>query len=185
MLLEDGVGHIVNEKESYNNEHITSILNSDLELQNQQDVVQDDVEDQIEEDFVSDTEFEDTIRDFSVEEFPQQRTYLNGNGSVVTATWICLFLALFQYSHGITDSALEIIINFLHSLFQVLARKFDAIDIIAAAIPSSLYLFHRRLSGVSESSCTFIKYAVCIKCFSLYDLDDCYEIIEVMCIDFT
>ena len=127
-------------------------------------------EDSIEEDFVSNAEFEEILQEFDVDTHVGETTE---SSSLIT--WITLFLAFWQYTFGITDIALDALIRFFYAFLNALASRYEVIRVIAAAMPSSLYRFQQTM--FPASSCSFIKHVVCIKCFSLYDLEDCHEVI--------
>ena len=91
------------------------------------------------------------------------------NKDVMLVTWLCLFLALWQYIFGVTDSSIEILLKFLKVFFSVLSQHINGLTVVASSIPASLYMFHKFL-GTSEER--FTKYVVCIKCFKLYKVED-------------
>lgn len=83
------------------------------------------------------------------------------------ARWICLFLALWQYHFNITDGALECLLKFIHGLLTILVQQCGLSDVILLAFPSSLYLYH-KFFNTSER---FKKFVVCIKCHTLYEME--------------
>lgn len=140
--------------------------NSDTEgVQEHDNVLNFDIEN-----IIPDDELEELMEDFTVpRDLPREDLPLS---SVILVTWFCLFLALWQYVFGITDTALEHLIKFMKAFFTVLGNRSDDLLNLAALMPPSLYLFRKRM----ECELTqFEKYVVCQKCFKLYKMNECIE----------
>ncbi|XP_066929656.1 uncharacterized protein [Clytia hemisphaerica] len=79
--------------------------------------------------------------------------------------WLVYFLAFWQYTYSITDTAMKSLITFLHVLFKILIPSS-----VIGMFPRSLYLFQKEI-GFPKNS--FKKYVVCTQCHKLYHLEDC------------
>ena len=88
---------------------------------------------------------------------------------------ILLFLSVWGSFYGVSATALNHLIGFLHHVFSTVVT--NSIETIAAVFPSSLYMAHKYF-GVKVHK--FEKYVVCIKCGSLYCYvyQDCFETIR-------
>lgn len=89
------------------------------------------------------------------------------NRTISISSWICLFLALWQFHYNITDSAFECLLKFVHGLLAILVQHFGLDSAILIGLPSSLYLFHKCVNTTER----FKKYVVCIKCHTLYEFE--------------
>ena len=106
---------------------------------------------------------------FFDEEIPPESQDDNKGAKLVR--WICLFLSCWEYSFNITDSALEFVLKFLKLFFQVFQPTDDIVlDTFCNTFPGTLYSFHKCLSFENSY---FKKYVVCIKCCTLYDIEQC------------
>ena len=126
-----------------------------------------DNEDLVDEDFVDEQEFDDIANDF-------ENLTRNDENQSRFSSFVCKFLAVWQRKFGITDTALEMLLKFLSCMLSTLINLFPRLEIITGYLPTSLYLFHKALDSKNE----FIKYAVCIKCYKLYLVDDCVEMYQ-------
>ena len=88
-------------------------------------------------------------------------------GSIHT---ILLFLSLWASFYGVSATALNHIIGFLHHVFSTIVTK--SFVTIGTAFPSSLYMAHKYF-GLSVDK--FEKYVVCVKCGSLYSYKNCCQ----------
>lgn len=121
------------------------------------------------EELVDESELHDLLTDFSVEVNTPIENIQKVTGPIYLITWLCLFLALWQYTFSITDTAFEHLIKFLKAFLNVLAQRFDGIGELAAFMPSSLYMFFNHIG------CDSTPYK---KCFTLYSLEDCITKIQ-------
>lgn len=93
----------------------------------------------------------------------------------VLVYWLLLFLFSWQCGFSVTDSALEMLLNFLSRFFWV-PGTFDensAMALVAKCFPNSLYKLRKHLGLLNKDD--FVKYVVCPKCKSLYDYKDCIQ----------
>ena len=124
---------------------------------------------------------EDVVTDFNDEDLDGGRpaTSLSveaedeGRFSIQLALvkWICLFLLFWIAQFQISDSALELMLRFLNTLFTVCQRHAAWFGGVVMFLPTSVYLIRKRLGLDRDRS---IKYVVCPNCHSLYDFSDCF-----------
>ena len=83
-----------------------------------------------------------------------------------------VFLLMWQYNFHISDSGIAVLIVFLHNFLRLLSSlsRSQFVSHMAAACPTSLYSA-RNILRLHDK--TFIKYAVCPKCNSIYDTEQC------------
>ena len=124
-------------------------------------------------DLMDDSDMEDLIANFE----PENNVPTEQRNKPKIITWLCLFLAFWQFTFGITDSALEVIIKFLYTFFSIICENSVSLQTLFAAMPASLYLFLKYLNLGSESK-KFVKYVICIKCLKLYKYEDCYTMLQ-------
>lgn len=87
------------------------------EINSESDVSSDN-EDNINEDLVSDGDFDELVQHFSIDVHPQttiKRAKL--------VSLLCIFLGLWQYIFGITDTAIACLLNFLDAFFSVIQKS--------------------------------------------------------------
>ena len=133
-----------------------------------------DEDDHIAEDLVDENEYEELLTDFQidVDTRPDIVQYKN---EFALASWLCLYLTLWQYTFGITDSSIELLLKFLKTLFTVLSDKYPMLKTLSLSIPPSLYLLHKKLGTDKEK---FTKYVVCIKCKTLYKFENSFTKVQ-------
>ena len=132
-----------------------------------------DPDDDIYEDLLDDSDFEDLIANFQGHKTETETR--DPKHKIVVC--ICLFLAMWQFTFNITDTALEAVIKFMHSVFAIICAQSPDSETLFAGFPSSLYMF-LKLLNLKEQERPFRKYVVCIKCFKLYDYQDCFATIQ-------
>ena len=109
--------------------------------------------------------------------------YVDGSGidvspaisTCIFATWLCLFLAFWQYTFGITDTAFEHLLKFLKAFLTVLGKRSVEISQLATFMPPSLYMLWKR---INPDTSPIKKYVVCTKCYKLYTLNECITKIQ-------
>ena len=97
------------------------------------------------------------------------------NNIEVFVTWLCVFIALWQYSFGITDTVIDILIKFLKTFLNLISLHINSFSGIAKTFPSSLYTFHKYLGYDKDAYKTYV---VCVKCFNLYSTEDAQTVIR-------
>lgn len=75
---------------------------------------------------------------------------------------------------SLSDNALEILLTFLRVMFDSIGTIFPVVASFAVLFPKSVHLLHKQL-GLDKDR--FIKYVVCPRCHTLYNFDDCYELV--------
>lgn len=85
---------------------------------------------------------------------------------------LLLFLLLWQSVFKVADRALIILLKFFKIFLTSVGKLLQAEALLnfAKIIPGTLYMIEKNL-GLQKDS--FIKYAVCPKCKTLYDFDKC------------
>eukprot|EP00112_Aurelia_sp_Birch-Aquarium-sp1_P011448 Seg2408.2 transcript_id=Seg2408.2/GoldUCD/mRNA.D3Y31 product="hypothetical protein" protein_id=Seg2408.2/GoldUCD/D3Y31 len=95
----------------------------------------------------------------------------NDSFSDIIVRWLCLFIALWQSTNTISDTAIESLLKFLGSFLFVLASKCSFLDPEVVNFPRTISALMTRL-GLKKS--TFIKFTVCPDCFKLYKTENCF-----------
>lgn len=131
-------------------------------------------DDYIDEDLMNESDFEDMFEHFNQNDIENENREKSSSKLV---TCVCLFLAYWQFTYNITDTALESLIKFLHALFTLLGTEAPNLETFVAAFPPSLYMFLKFLD-LKKEHYSFKTYVVCIKCFKLYDYDECHVTIQ-------
>ena len=88
--------------------------------------------------------------------------------------WLLIFLCLWSSFSSLSDNALEILLTFLRAMFDSMGTIFPVVASFAVLFPKSVHLLRKQL-GLDKDR--FIKYVVCPKCHTLYNFDDCYEVV--------
>ena len=123
--------------------------------------------------FLEDSDFEELIGNFQGDEIENETRHPKHK----LIACICLFLAMWQFTFNITDTALESVIKFMYSLFVTIGTQSPQLETMFAGFPPSLYMFLKFLN-LKKTERPFRKYVVCVKCFKLYDYKDCHVTIR-------
>lgn len=85
---------------------------------------------------------------------------------------LLLFLLLWQSMFRVADRAIVVLIKFFKLFLYIIGRvlKTQLLLNFVKIIPESLYMMEKNL-GLQKDS--FTKYAICPKCKTLYNFDDC------------
>ncbi len=86
--------------------------------------------------------------------------------------WLVGFLIQLQAKHFIPDSALNLLLRFLHTFFCVLGRFCGFVAAMATQFPSTLYRLKKTLTYAHQ----FTRFVVCPKCLKLYHYEECVVI---------
>ena len=97
------------------------------------------------------------------------------NNKEVFVTWLCVFVALWQYAFGITDTVIDILLKCLKAFFNLISLHINSFSGIAKTFPSSLYTFHKYLGYDKDAYKTYV---VCVKCFNLNSTEDAQTVIR-------
>ena len=86
--------------------------------------------------------------------------------------WLVYFLLLWQATCKISDNGLEWLLRFVFQFLHVMGItcKSEFVCQLAVMLPSSLYLLRQFVDFKRDN---FVKFAVCPKCASLYQLENC------------
>lgn len=162
--LHDYNTYSVNEESSDHN-----IVSESWEISSDEEREDNDT-DLAEEDIVNDEDIEELMNEFASDidsDIPTVPTL---------TSYLCLFLSLWQYTFGITDTALELLLKYLSTFINIILKICPPqFSTIIGVLPSSLYTLWKYL-GAKKGN--FIKYVVCTKCHKLYRMDDCSETIR-------
>ena len=177
MSILDGLGTTTN---CDTNTIDCDIRENDMAVDNENESSLEDMysdNDLIEEDFYSDDEdFEELLSNLDLGN-NEESSSLNPKQSAMVVTWICFFFAFWQYTFGITDTAMEVMIKFMYALLSLISKTVPQAEYLFAGMPPTLYLFLKHFKK-NNTDDTFIKYVVCVKCFALYRYEDCYTKIQ-------
>lgn len=149
-----------------NNEVNTNNVNLD-------NLVDETLEDEeVPEDHISEQEFQELVEELNLSIVDNET-----EGEDITfknlSTWLMVLLAIWQLTFNITDSALQSLLKILKVFFSVLTEHIPAFSTISTLAPATLYMFHKKLTMDKVS---YEKYVVCIKCHTLYILEDCVTV---------
>ena len=116
-----------------------------------------------------DVNSEEILRDFNQDvcsdlDMPEFST------SVVTT--FSTFLFLWATFYGISATALNHLINFLHYMFSLLSSASPNIAALLAVFPTSLHMLKMKLNLSKDP---FEKYVICPSCCSLYTFEECLQ----------
>ena len=64
------------------------------------------------------------------------------NDKIVSVTWLCTFITLWQYVFGITDTGIDILIKFLKAFFNLIRIHINSFSGIAITFQSPLYFIN-------------------------------------------
>lgn len=117
-----------------------------------------------------DVSSEDILRDFSEESSSESDNPVQPNNGITTL--VSTFLLLWASLYGISATALNHLIQFLHYMFSLLSSSSPTIASLLAAFPSSLYMMKKKLNLPKDE---FEKYVICSKCSSLYTYEECLQ----------
>ena len=88
--------------------------------------------------------------------------------------WFVIFICMWQTVFSISNSAIQVLLKFLHAFIKVFAALSSGLaDSVSSQMPSSIYMLHKSLKLENKE---FESYVVCPACFSLYLYDNCFEI---------
>ncbi|XP_062513401.1 uncharacterized protein LOC134189178 [Corticium candelabrum] len=79
------------------------------------------------------------------------------------------YLLLWQHRFGVSDSAINKLLRFIVVFFGMLRIVLPQANLISHLLPTSVQLARQKFH-----SDKFIKYTVCPRCHSLYDLEECF-----------
>lgn len=89
--------------------------------------------------------------------------------------WLCLFLMVWQARFFISDLAINTWMTFFREMLSVFAEPGNILGLILTVFPSGVYGIY-KLFGHSKDP--FRKLVVCRKCYTMYNIKDCFQIIE-------
>lgn len=107
------------------------------------------------------------------EPLPEPVQYQSSTQAMTTLLqWFIYFLLFWQASCKISDNGLEWLLRFMFQFLHVMGItcKSEYVCQLALMLPSSLYLLRQFVDLKRDS---FVKFAVCPKCASLYELENC------------
>ena len=91
--------------------------------------------------------------------------------SIVLYT-ILIFLILWALFYGISATALNHVIQFLHHILSIIAPSSPTVAALLTVFPTSLYMLKKFFKLDKDA---FEKYVLCPKCSSLYEFNECFE----------
>ena len=116
---------------------------------------------------------EEILQDIASDEPLPEPTHHQSSMQSITILlqWLVYFLLLWQASCKISDNGLEWLLRFMFQFFHTIGVtcKCEYLCQMAVMFPSSLYLLQKFVKLKRDN---FVKFAVCPKCSSLYDLEN-------------
>lgn len=98
----------------------------------------------------------------------------NDTQSFSLMRWLVIFICMWQSVYNISSNAIQVLLKFLSVFFKILGGLSTGLaGSIASLMPSSTYLLQKYLMLREEE---FVSFVICPSCFSLYVLDDCFEV---------
>ncbi|XP_052097344.1 uncharacterized protein LOC127732339 [Mytilus californianus] len=89
--------------------------------------------------------------------------------------WFCKLLLLWQCIYYISDAAICFLLNILATFFKLLSVNSDVCSKVQNVFPKNMYQLSKLLKS---NMLDFKQYVVCTNCYSLYEFEDCYHIVE-------
>ena len=123
----------------------------------------------------SDSDIEDT--DIAIDtDIEEQKNVCESesNYNVLTQV-ICTILVLWQSVYNVSDLAVEVLLRLLSTAFSFLCNFSAVLQPLVNVFPKNLYSMSKILAS---NKVQFSQYVVCRKCFTLYDLSDCFVRVE-------
>ena len=119
---------------------------------------------------------DDIVKDFDVESDDDNENLTHTNGAAPAANGllsvILMFITLWASFYGISATAINHLVKFLHYVFTVLAKNSQTFVTLSDVFPTSLYMVKKYLGIAGDK---FSKYVICQKCGSLYEFNECFE----------
>lgn len=101
--------------------------------------------------------------------FPDKSFSTEANSSTkAILSWTVGFLLIWQTRNYISDTAMNIMVNFLSNWLKVLGKFSPFVSAIGEALCTSLKELHKRASLNS-----FTRFVVCPKCHKIYRFEEC------------
>ena len=158
-------------------EQLAESVNNDVEINSNQNENEEMNEADAEEELIHDHEtFLEMVRDFESEMACVEMEPKIDEQTLFTK-YACRFLAIWQYTFGITDYALKYLITFLFVLIATLVSCVPGLGNVVGNFPSSLYKFQKIVNEKPQQN-GYTKYVVCTKCYKLYSFKDCITTIQ-------
>ena len=91
--------------------------------------------------------------------------------------WFVIFLSLWQTMFCIPANAINVLLKFIHVFLTAIANCYsnNSVKAIAESLPRSLFAFQKY---VNIEQVNIVKYVVCPSCYSLYKLEECFQVNE-------
>ena len=88
--------------------------------------------------------------------------------------WFCRLLMLWQCINYVSDIAVGLLLKLISSFLLIISFSSERCREFYNIFPKNLY----SLTKFVKSEISFDQYVVCLKCYSLYNYDNCYVCIE-------
>ena len=116
---------------------------------------------------------ENVLEDLDESNFPGAvETDTESYNRATLINWLLLFISYWWTYFNIADHGIELVLQFFHAFFSVLAERIPWMLLFLASFPSSLYLLKKHFGLHNDG---FQKFVVCPKCNSLYNYDSAFE----------
>ena len=118
-----------------------------------------------------DVDIEDVLRDFNQDDLVQEETPQSNSSNMILCIML-MFLLLWSSFYGISATALNHLIQFLHRILSLILPSSPTVAALLTAFPTSLYMLKKFFNLDKD---TFEEYVICPKCASLYNFSECFE----------
>ena len=118
---------------------------------------------------------EDMANDEPLPEPTRQRS--STQTLTILLQWFIYFFLFWQATSKISDNGLEWLLRFMFQFMHVMGITFriEYLYQMSLMLPSSLYLLRTFVNLKRDN---FVKFAVCPKCASLYNLESCTKLVR-------
>ena len=124
-------------------------------------------------------EVDDLLEDMANDEpLPEPNRHRSSTKTLtILLQWFIYFLLFWQATCKISDNGLEWLLRFMFQFMHVMGITFrsEYLCQMSLMLPSSLYLLRKFVNLKRDN---FVKFAVCPKCASLYNLESCTKLVR-------
>lgn len=93
--------------------------------------------------------------------------------------WFVIFLCLWQTMFTIPTNAINLFLKFISLFLKVVKENSttmsDVLKSVTDSFPRSVHMLHKYLNSEQNN---IVRYVVCPSCYSLYKLEDCFQVDE-------
>jgi sulfur relay (sulfurtransferase) DsrF/TusC family protein len=101
---------------------------------------------------------------------------LNIDSEIAQKThWFCKLLVLWQCIYYVSDYAVSLLLKILSAIFKLLSMTSDVCCKVKRIFAENMYQLSKLLKS---DMLDFKQYIVCTSCYSFYEFEDCFHIVE-------